>query len=158
MQDGLSFVEEERRQGWHTDIAKFETRLLHAAQGLAVALTAEYQGRPAGYVSLYFRARHGAFADGGVPEIVDLAVLEKYRGRGVATRLMDAAERLAGERSDRVSLAVGLHSGYGAAQRMYILRGYVPDGSGAWYGDAPCPQYAECRNDDDFVLYMSKKL
>lgn len=39
----------------------------------------------------------------------------------------------AAETSDTVCLGVGLHSGYGAAQRMYVLRGYVPDGSGVWY-------------------------
>jgi len=33
-------------------------------------------------------------------------------------------EELAAETSDTVCLGVGLHSGYGAAQRMY-----VPDGS-----------------------------
>lgn len=42
---------------------------------------------------------------------------------------MDAVEALAAVTSDTVCLGVGLHSGYGAAQRMYVLRGYVPDGS-----------------------------
>ena len=30
-------------------------------------------------------------------------------------------------------LGVGLHPGYGAAQRLYIKQGYVPDGSGVWF-------------------------
>jgi len=30
---------------------------------------------------------------------------------------------MAAETSDTVCLGVGLHSGYGAAQRMYVLRG-----------------------------------
>ena len=50
-------------------------------------------------------------------------------GRGVGSALMDAVEALAAVTSDTVCLGVGLHSGYGAAQRMYVLRGYVPDGS-----------------------------
>lgn len=54
--------------------------------------------------------------------------------------------------------AVGLHSGYGNAQRMYVSRGYMPDGSGVWYGEAVCPAYGACRNDDDLVLYFSKPL
>ena len=57
-----------------------------------------------------------------------------------------------------VGLSVGLHSGYGSAQRMYVKRGYVPDGSGVWFHDEVCPPYGDCRNDDDLVLYLSKKL
>jgi hypothetical protein len=38
---------------------------------------------------------------------------------------MDAAERIAREQADTVCLEVGLHSGYGSAQRMYVKRGYV---------------------------------
>ena len=71
---------------------------------------------------------------------------------------MDIAEQIASDYSDTVSLGVGLHSGYGSAQRMYIKRGYIPDGSGVWYRDQVCPQHADCRNDDDLVLYLSKKL
>ena len=49
-------------------------------------------------------------------------------------------------------------SGYGSAQRMYVKRGYIPDGSGAWYGDHVCEPYTACENDDDLVLSLSKKL
>lgn len=94
----------------------------------------------------------------GWPEIVDFAVLEGFRGRGAGTMLMDAAETVAARYADTVYLGVGLHSGYGAAQQMYIRRGYVPDGSGVWYGNQTCPPYAPCRNDDDLVLYLFKRL
>lgn len=85
-------------------------------------------------------------------------MLEKYRRRGIGTKLMDIAEQLAGEYSDTVCLGVGLHSGYGSAQRLYIRRGYLPDGSGVWYRDAVCEPYSDCFNDDDLILYLSKKL
>lgn len=39
-----------------------------------------------------------------------------------------------------------------------IKQGYIPDGSGAWYGASVCPQYVDCCNDDDLVLFFSKKL
>ena len=71
---------------------------------------------------------------------------------------MDAAENLAGERPDRVCPGVGLHAGYGSAQRMYAKRGYIADGSGVWYGDRVCEPYGECANDDDLVLYLMKTL
>lgn len=85
-------------------------------------------------------------------------MLEKYRKRGIGSKLMDVAEQIASEYSDTVCLGVGLHAGYGSAQRMYVKRGYIPDGTGVWYQDAVCGQNADCRNDDDLVLYFSKKL
>ena len=70
-----------------------------------------------------------------------------------------AAERIAAGHADTVCLAVGLHNGYGAAQRMYVKRGYIPDGSGAWYRGKNCTPYDTVyTNDDDLVLYLSKKL
>ena len=57
-----------------------------------------------------------------------------------------------------ICIGVGLHSGYGSAQRMYVKRGYVPDGSGVWYRDKVCEPYEKCCNDDDLVLYLSKNI
>ena len=57
----------------------------------------------------------------------------------------------------KVQLGVGLHSGYGSAQRIYIKRGYIPDGSGVWYNNEPLAQYADCKNDDELVLFMTER-
>lgn len=42
---------------------------------------------------------------------------------------MDVAEKIAAKYADTVYLGVGLHCGYGSAQRMYVKRGYLPDGT-----------------------------
>ncbi|MDO4295140.1 MAG: GNAT family N-acetyltransferase [bacterium] len=153
------FSREEIAQGWiHATPEKCRRRIQHEKEGMAVALTAEYKGQPAGYVSLYWQPKTGAFAGCGIPEIVDFAVLAKYRKLGVGTKLMDTAEKVAAKVSDRVYLGVGLHKDYGSAQRMYVKRGYIPDGSGVWYRDEVCTPYAPCCNDDDLVLYLSKDL
>ena len=156
--DAYTITEEEIAQGWHTSVSKYENRLRDHAQGRAIALTAEYRGRVAGYISVYLKARSGPFAGKNIPEIVDFGVLEKYRGHGVGSRLLDIAEEIAADFAEEVCLGVGLHSGYGRAQRMYVRRGYLPDGSGVWYRDAVCAPYTACCNDDDLVLYMAKKL
>lgn len=157
-EDAQRISEGEAAQGWQPNVSKYEMRLLHQAQGKAIALAAEYRGKTAGYINLYYQPEHGPFAGSGIPEIVDFGVLEKYRRRGIGSKLMDAAEKLAGGFSDTVCIGVGLHSGYGSAQRMYVKRGYLPDGSGVWYENQPCPPYAVCRNNDDLVLYLSKRL
>ncbi len=156
--DPKAFADGERAQGWHADEAKFERRLKDMAEGLCVTLVADWRGEPAGYISVYRETKSGPFAGTGWPILVDFAVLEKFRRLGIGGMLMDEAERIAREQAGTVCLGVGLHSGYGSAQRMYVRRGYVPDGSGVWYRDAPCPPYAACTNDDELVLFLSKKL
>lgn len=149
---------EERLQGWNSKEAAYENRIRDASAGRCIALCAEYRGEVAGYVNLYFEADAGPFAGAGVPEIVDFGVLQKFRCRGIGSRLIETAERIASERADVVCLGVGLHSGYGSAQRMYVKRGYVPDGSGVWYQNRIWGQYEPFCNDDDLVLYLSKRL
>ncbi|MDE7417763.1 MAG: GNAT family N-acetyltransferase [Lachnospiraceae bacterium] len=156
--DAQMITEEEIAQGWDASVEKYEMRLRDQNEGKSVALTAEYHGKIAGYINVYLDSKWGAFANQGYPEIVDFGVLEKYRKKGIGSRLMDAAEQIASEYSDIVYLGVGLHTGYGSAQRMYVKRGYIPDGTGVWYKDEICGQYAVCCNDDDLVLYFSKEL
>ncbi len=157
--DAQVFTEEELRQGWHVSEEKYLEHLRHRDQGRCVPLAAEYFGEAAGYINVYREAVEGPFTGTGWPEIVDFGVLMKYRRRGVGTALISAAERIASGYADTVCLAVGLHNGYGAAQRMYVKRGYIPDGSGAWYRGKNCTPYDTVyTNDDDLVLYLSKKL
>ena len=156
--DAQIITDEEIAQGWDAEVGKYEMRLRHQSEGKSRSLVAEYHGNVAGYINVYPAAQWGAFGGRGYPEIVDFGVLEKYRRRGIGSRLMDIAEQIATEYADTVYLGVGLHSGYGSAQRLYVKRGYIPDGTGVWYRDKLCEQYAPCRNDDDLVLYLSKKL
>ena len=156
--DATIITNEEIAQGWHQTIEKYEMRLQHQAQGKSFALIAEYKGNVAGYINIYPNSEGGAFANQGYPEIVDFGVLVKYRRNGIGNKLMDIAEDIASRYSDTVYLGVGVHNGYGSAQRMYVKRGYIPDGTGVWYRGSVCPQYTDCCNDDDLVLYLSKKL
>lgn len=145
-------------QGWHKPLEQFYRYLCEQAEGSRRVIVAEWEGEAAGYTTLLPKAGAGPFAETGWPEICDFNVLQKYQRRGFGSRILDTAERLAALGSDTVVLGVGLHSGYGPAQRLYVKRGYLPDGSGVWYRDKPLDQYAPCENDDDLVLYLSKKL
>lgn len=156
--DAQAITDAEIEQGWNASIEKYLKRLEDQRTGKAISLVAEYSGKPVGYINIYPDSTWGAFGGKNYPEIVDFGVLEKYRKQGIGTVLMDIAEEIAATYADIVYLGVGLHSGYGSAQRMYVKRGYIPDGSGVWYQDKICKPYGECVNDDDLVLYLSKKL
>lgn len=156
--DAQLITDAEIEQGWDASVEKYFKRLEDQKSGKAISLVAEYSGKPVGYINVYLDSVWGAFGGKGYPEIVDFGVLEKYRNQGIGTILMDIAEKLAAEYADTVYLGVGLHSGYGSAQRMYVKRGYLPDGSGVWYQDEICKPYGDCKNDDDLVLYLSKKV
>ncbi len=158
-QDVKIICEEEIKQGWEgVSESKYLKRLKDQKDGKAVSIVAEYYGNAAGYNNIYINSERGAFANQGYCEIVDFGVLVKYRNQGIGSKLMDIAEQIASGYSDTVYLGVGLHEGYGIAQRMYVKRGYVPDGSGVWYGSAKCVPYESYGNDDDLNLYFSKTL
>lgn len=157
--DAQIFTDEFTEQGWHPEISGYLARLNDQTEGKCVALTAVYEGCPAGYVYVYLQADGGPFKDKGWPIIVDFNVLKKYQRKGIGNRLMDAAEQVAGQYADTVCLGVGLCDSYGTAQRMYVKRGYIPDGSGVWYQDRQCVQYETvCTVDDDLILFFYKKL
>lgn len=140
-------------QGWAPRTTVLERYLAEQQAGIRQTFVADQVNDVAGYVTLLTTARTGPFAD-KLPEISDFNVFTKFQRHGIGSTLLDAAEQAAAA----VSLGVGLHAGYGPAQRLYVKRGYVPDGSGVWYQDKPLPMNAPSRNDDDLVLYMSKAL
>ena len=157
-EDARIITREEIAQGWHATVDKYLLRLEHQKKGYCISLVAEYKGQVAGYINIYPKSVEGPFGNKDLPEIVDFGVLEKFRRRGIGSALMDQAEKIAGEYADMVYLGVGLHAGYGSAQRMYAKRGYIPDGSGIWHGDSACVPYEDYANDDDLMLFMSKDL
>jgi len=90
--------------------------------------------------------------------VAESDVFEPFRNRGIGNQLLEEAEKRVWLLSGIVTLGVGLHSGYGPAQRLYVKRGYIPDGSGVWFRDHSLAPYSSCENNDDLVLYFSKRL
>jgi ribosomal protein S18 acetylase RimI-like enzyme len=145
--------------GWDgKDRAQYEGYLREQEHGVRDVLVARTGNAFAGYVTVKWRPEYPPFRAAGIPEIQDLNVLPGYRRRRIGTQLMDEAERLIATRSPLAGIGVGLHADYGAAQRLYVLRGYVPDARGvtshekrAGYGDS-------VRVDDALVLWLIRDL
>jgi GNAT superfamily N-acetyltransferase len=125
--------------------------------GNRTTLVARVNRALAGYTTVRWHSDYLPFAATNVPEIQDLNVLPPFQRRGVGTRLMDEAEKLIFAEHPIAGIGVGLYSAYGAAQRLYVRRGYVPDGLGiAYQGNSVRPN-REVIVDDDLVLYFLKE-
>ncbi|HET6987964.1 MAG TPA: GNAT family N-acetyltransferase [Kribbella sp.] len=142
--------------GWDKPVAQYEKYLAEQRAGSRDVLVATVEGEFAGYVTVWWESPYEPF--NGIPEISDFNVLPKFRRRGVGTGLMDAAEALVAERSAVVGIGVGLYADYGTAQRMYVRRGYLPDGRGLVYDGKQVPPGEMVRNDDAAALMFTKRL
>lgn len=154
--DILEFNKAFELQGWEKPISLFEKYYKEQKNGDRRIFVASMEDQVLGYATLLPNDENGPFANMNIPTVRDFNVLEKYQKNGIGTALLNKIENVVKEYSDKICLGVGLHSGYGPAQRMYVKRGYVPDGSGVWYNNMILEKYADCKNDDDLVLYLSK--
>lgn len=143
-------------QGWHKPATQHLAYLREQEAGERDVIVAEVAGEFAGYVTIVWESDYLPFRADGIPEIVDLNVLLRYRRLGVASALLDKAEQRIAKRSPVAGIGVGMTADYGAAQMLYVRRGYRPDGRGvavrgvaARYGD-------RVTVDDDLTLYLTK--
>ena len=143
-------------QGWPSREEILTRYLKEQESGEREVLVAEVEGAVAGYITILPCAKQGPFA-GMAPELSDFNVFEAFQNQGIGNLLMEEAEKRVKLISNKVTLGVGLHLGYGPAQRLYIKRGYIPDGSGVWYRNQPLEMNATIQNNDDLVLYLSKE-
>lgn len=143
---------------WPKPRQLFETYARRVAEGQLDILVATVDSQLAGYLLIEPRSSYPPFAATGIPEIADFNVLHGHRRQGVGTTLMDEAERRVARFADVVGLGVGLYTDYGTAQRMYVRRGYLPDGAGVVLHGVPVEPGAEITLDDDPVLMFTKRL
>ena len=144
-------------QGWPGREEILARYFLEQESGEREVLVAEVGGDLAGYITILPCAKQGPFAE-IYPELSDFNVFEPFQNQGIGNLLLEEAEKRVRLISDKVTLGVGLHSGYGPAQRLYIKRGYIPDGTGVWYQNHQPAMNAVCEDIGELVLYLSKNL
>jgi len=144
--------------GWNKPRSQYERYLSEQQKGIRTVFVAFVGEAFAGYVTIVWSPAYPPFRTDRIPEIQDFNVLPHFRRRGIGTSLMDQAERRVSERSGVAGIGVGMSSDYGAAQRLYVLRGYVPDGKGLTYDGCPVRQGDEITVNDGLVLYLTKTL
>ncbi|MGX4724197.1 GNAT family N-acetyltransferase [Streptococcus oralis] len=144
-------------QGWPSREEILTRYFKEQESGEREVLIADLTSAVAGYITILPDAKQGPFT-GIAPELSDFNVFEPFQNQGIGNLLMEEAEKRAKLLSDKVTLGVGLHSGYGPAQRLYIKRGYIPDGTGVWYQNHQPAMNAVCEDIGELVLYLSKNL
>lgn len=144
-------------QGWPSREEILTRYFKEQESGEREVLVAEVEGAVAGYITILPDAKQGPFA-GMAPELSDFNVFEHFQNQGIGNLLLEESEKRVRLISDKVTLGVGLHSGYGPAQRLYIKRGYIPDGTGVWYQNHQPAMNAVCEDIGELVLYLSKNL
>jgi GNAT superfamily N-acetyltransferase len=147
-----------RQVGWGKSVAQYQKYLVEQTAGTRICFVAAVGNVFAGYVTVNWAPPYPAFAEQNIPEIQDLNVLPQFRNRGIASRLLDRAEHEVGRRCSVVGIGVGLHPGYGSAQRLYAKRGYIPDGRGVWQRDHIVQEGIAAVFNDDLVLHLTKRL
>jgi GNAT superfamily N-acetyltransferase len=144
--------------GWNKPRLRITSYLSEQLRGIRTVFVAFVGGDFAGYVTVVWTSYYPPFRATGIPEIQDFNVLPRFRRQGIGTRLMDEAERKVSERSGVAGIGVGMSPDYGAAQRLYALRGYVPDGKGLTSNGSPVKPGDEITVNDGLVLYLTKTL
>ncbi|MCB9989468.1 MAG: GNAT family N-acetyltransferase [Rhodospirillales bacterium] len=137
----------------------FERCLREQEEGKRETFIAALDGRTVGYGFLNWRPHYALYKKLHIPEIQDLNVLPDFRRCGVASAIIDVCEALATEKGcEVIGISVGLYKDYGPAQRLYVKRGYIPDGYGVTY-DRETVMPGEVRPvDGDLCLMMVKSL
>ena len=157
-----TIVDAFQKANWPKPVSLFETYFKEQKNGKRLIWLAFCRERFAGYVTLSFQSLYKQFTDRGIPEIMDLNMLPQFRKSGTGSYLLDLAEQAAGKKSNRVGIGVGLYAGadggYGAAQTLYVKRGYIPDGRGITYNYELVKPGSIHPIDDNLVLWFTKKL
>ncbi len=134
--EGLNRVAED--MGARNERHYFERCLAEQVEKKRVILVTEQGGRLVGYVQLIWVPIYSTFRRLDIPEIQDLNVIPDCRGQGLGGMLVDTCEKLAREAGKtEMGISVGMTHSFGPAQRLYVKKGYVPDGAGMCYDDVP---------------------
>ncbi|MBN9542457.1 MAG: GNAT family N-acetyltransferase [Alphaproteobacteria bacterium] len=143
---------------WFKPKQTFSNYFLEQRNGLRHAWVAYFNHDFAGYITLNLRSQYPDFIKNNIPEIQDLNVLPPFRNKGIGNILLEKAENKAKDYNKIVGLGVGLYIDYGAAQKIYIKRGYIPDGNGITYDYKTIKPGNNIMLDDDLCLWLTKKL
>lgn len=144
-------------EGWHKPRTLYQHYWDYMTEEKGVLIVGEVDQTFAGYITISWRSNYPPFRETGIPELVDFNVLPHFRRLGVGGAIMDFAEALIAQKSPIAGIGVGLTHDYGAAQRLYVKRGYIPDGRGIFKYHDFVSSGDKITVGDDVALYFTKQ-
>jgi GNAT superfamily N-acetyltransferase len=144
--------------GWDKPALQYERYLMEQVLEIRDVYVALVKEDFTGYLTICWTSNYEPFRKAKIPEIVDFNVLPKFRRQGIGTQLLDKAESEIANVSSTAGIGVGMTPDYGPAQRLYVLRGYVPDGRGLHYKGHYIKYGEEITVDDNLALHLTKEL
>jgi GrpB-like predicted nucleotidyltransferase (UPF0157 family)/GNAT superfamily N-acetyltransferase len=116
---------------WDKTLDQFRKYFTRQQEGKRVAHVAAHRTVVVGYGCLTWKSLYEPFQVQGIPEIVDLNVINEWQRKGIATALVYQSEKLAADHGHRrVGISVVQTEPYKPADRLYRTLGYEPDGRG----------------------------
>lgn len=145
--------------GWKgKDTSQFQRYVAEEEAGLRTTRFAFLSDVFVGYLNVIWQSGYPPFSAAQIPEISDFNVLPSFQKQGIGTALMEESERVIALRSPVAGVGVGMTQDYGNAQRLYVRRGYIPDGRGLMTHERPVVYGESVLVDDGLVLYFTKRL
>jgi len=133
----------------------YERYLNEQTKGERVVIVAFLDGDFVGHVTIIWHPGYPPFAEKNIPEISDIQVRLEFRRRGIGSILMEEAEKRVFERSDVAGIGFGISADYGPAQRMFVKRGYIPDGLGLFCNGQYIWEFSTVQV-DDCAIFLTK--
>jgi len=140
------------------DRAEAERNFDGHARGDSATLLGYQDGELVGILTIRWNSNYPPFREQGIPLIHNIEIKWERRGQGLGAALLTHAERFVALRTRKVGICVGIFDAYGPAQRLYVKRGFVPDGRGVCRGHAPLQENETVRVDHDLLLWLVKDL
>jgi len=142
-----------------TTRAKWQHYYKQQQAGERLACVIEKDNKIVGYGSLVVESSYPPFAHDDVFEIHDIWINAAEREQGLGALLITYLESVAEDnQASHIGMGVGLYADYGAAQRLYMRLGYMPDGAGITYKNAPVVPGKQYPVDDHLLLWLVKEL
>lgn len=153
----LAAVKQEVKTAFFSgDEATIEENFQDHANGASTTILGYEAGRLVGIVTIRWHSRYPPFRDRQIPLIQNIEIRYEDRGRGIGDQMMERAEQEIALRSPLAGICVGIFDAYGPAQRLYVKRGFVPDGRGVCNPQTPLQEGQQITVDHDLLLWLVK--
>lgn len=145
--------------GKQLDEGYFEFCLKEQQEGRREIYILRKDSADCGYGILNWTPRYGLYSRLGIAEVQDVNVIPEYRRQGIASAFIEYCEKAALDKGhEMIGISVGLTADFGAAQALYVKRGYIPDGNGVTYDRDPVSIGDTLVMNDNLCLMLIKEL